>query len=187
MSYNYYCYGQIKNKDGKWVEFSKHPLADNLKYYIDFDEVPECFERTGFGDKIKNDDVADYFKEHFKELGDNWDAYVVPFNKYVEWCDSKIAVCYTKLNAIAKCMGLDVDENIWNSDEVIYTLQERNEGQLSKKSVPIAKFAIIDFYQIVINLEKYTYLRSIAKVFESMEYDSHDWDNEKKSFLIVYM
>lgn len=187
MSYNYYCYGQIKNKDGKWEKFSEHPFADNLKYYIDWDDVPSCFERTGFGGKIKNDDVAEYFKEHFKELGDSYDAYVVSLNKFIEWCDSKISVCYAQLNAIAKCMGLDTDENIWNSDEIVYTLMERNEGQLSKKSVPIAKSAIIDLFRIVMDLDKYQHLRTIASVFESMDYDSQDWDNKNKSFLFVCM
>ena len=187
MSYNYYCYGQIKNKDGKWVEFSKLPFSDNLKYYIEFDDVPDCFERTGFGGKIKNDDVADYFKEHFKELGDGWDAYVVRLNKFIEWCDSNISKCYSQLNTIAKCMGIDTDEDVWKSDEIVYYLQERNESQLGKKSVPVAKSAIIDLYRIVIDLEKYEYLRTLARVFESMNYDAADWTNENKSFLIVCM
>ena len=85
-------------------------------------------------------------------------------------------------------MGLETDENIWKWDnDVVYALQERNEGQLNKKSVPVAKSAIIDIFRILSELEKFIYLRSLANVFESMNYDSNDWNNEKKSFLMVCM
>ena len=192
MSYNWYCYGQIKNdKDDSWKEFSKQPFSDNLKWYIDFDDVPSCFQRVIFdhedNEQLKQD-IAPAFIEEFKgeDAFSCCNAYVVRLDKFIEHFNNKIQSVYSTLSGIFKCMGINEDID-WNGDieECIYCMLSDNEKEMKQKSVPISKTGILEIVRCINNLEKYQYLINIARVFESMAFDSHDYDNTKKSFLMV--
>lgn len=185
MSYNYYCYGQIKDKEGKWVALSEKPLSDNLKYYIDFDDIPDCFERVLWdkSDKAK-EGVAETFAEQFKDIVQYGDAFCVRLDKFISYFQTKAEIVTAKMNGILNCMGIEGDINWYDTDE-IYTLMDRNEGSEKKKSVPVAKSALFEMIRCVIEFNKISYLLNLARTFETMAYDIDDFSNEKKSFLIV--
>lgn len=185
MSYNYYCYGQVKNKDGKWVEFSKKPFADNLKSYIDLDDLPDCFERVLWdGSDRAKEGVADTFVEQFKDTISYGEAFVVRLDKFISHFQNKVEIQIAKLTGMLNCMGIDGEIN-WYDEDAIYNLMERNPQYDKQKSVPIAKSALFELIKCSIELNKLYYLLDIAKVFETMAYDIEDFSNEKKSFLIV--
>ena len=185
VSYNYYCYGQIRDKDGKWVPLSDKPFADNLKYKLDWDEVPDCFERVLWDDSAKaNEGVSDVFAERFKEFARYSDVFVVRLDKFISHFQNMVAIQSAKLSGIMNCMGIEGDINWYDEDE-LYSLKDYNEGSDKQKSVPVAKSALFELIKRVIELNKINYLLDIARVFESMAYDIDDFSNEKKSFLIV--
>lgn len=188
MSYNYYCYGQIKDKDGKWVALSEKPLSDNLKYYIDFDDVPDCFERVLWDQSEKalelGREVIPVFAEQFKDIVKYGDVFYVRLDKFISYFQSKAETLTAKMTGMLNCMGIEGDINWYDTDE-IYTLMDRNEGYEKKKSVPVAKSALFELIKCVIEFNKISYLLNLAQTFETMAYDIDDFSNEKKSFLIV--
>jgi hypothetical protein len=185
MSYNYYCYGQIQDKDGKWIPFSDKPFADNLKYIIDWDEIPDCFERVLWDDSDRaKEGVADVFVERFKDVVSFSDIFVVRLDKFISYFQNQATIQTAKLTGILNCMGIEGNINWYDEDE-LYNLIENNPQSEKQKSIPVAKSALFEIIKSAIALSKINYLLDIAKVFESMAYDCDDFVNEKKSFLIV--
>ena len=189
MSWNYYCYGQIKDKENNWKEFSTQPFSDNLKYYIDFDDVPDVFQRIRFNDTCK-DMIAPHFLEEFKdEEFCHYEGYFVQLDDFNKYYYAKIKSISDKITTIMNCMGLETDgADILDSDS-IWNIYELNEKTIKHKTIPICKSAILDLVKMISELDKYQYLVSMSKVFETMAYteDNTDWKNEKKSFLIVML
>lgn len=186
MSYNYYCYGQVQTKDGKWKEFSKHPFADNLKYYIDFNDLPDCFERVTWSkDDTKVEGIASEIVDRFKDSFSYTEAYLVRLDKYLKYYSNKFSMVKAKIETIIKCMGVEGDINWGELDECIYNLLDLNNKKLDKKTVPISYLAAIELLKCIHEFNMYKYLLDIAKVFETMSYDIDDFSNEKKSFFII--
>lgn len=182
MSYNYYCYGQIQDKDGKWIPFSDKPFADNLKYYINWDDIPDCFERVMWNDSDKAmEGVSNVFAERFKEFATYGDVFLIRLDKFISYFQSMAAIQTAKITGILNCMGIEGEVNLSNED-AIYSLIERNEGAEKQKSIPVAKTALFELIKCMFELNKITYILDIAKLFETMAYDCDDFANEKKSF-----
>lgn len=189
MSYNYYCYGQIENDKGEVVEFSKQPLSDDLKWYIDFEDVPNIFIPVGFDENDADDKkrVAKHFMEEFKECGSYNSSYVVNLKDFIDYYAAKCATVHAKISGIFKAMGIDMGETDICNEDCIYDLYELNENANNKRCIPVSKGSIIELVRCIQELDKYHYLLDMAAVFTSMAYDYKDYDNEKKSLLIVMM
>jgi hypothetical protein len=193
MSYNWYCYGQIKEND-IWKPFSKSPFSGNLKWYINFDtdETPDCFQHVSFNwdaEELKKIGIAQEFIDEFKNDGDLFssgnEAFIVRLDKYIEFYKAKIASVYEKLSTIFKCMGIKEDIEWGDAKESTDALIYDNEKSFSGKSVPISKLGILDIAKAFGELEEYQFLLNLATVFESLAFSIGDYTNENKSFLIV--
>lgn len=189
MSYNWYCYGQtIVN--GEWKALNIKPLSDCLKWYIDFDNVPDCFKYISFKsseEKLKELGVAPEFINEFRinenEVFCSTDAYIVIVKDFIDYFKGKVSEVNSKLSSIFKCMGIDGDIDWGNVEESIYCMNEDNK--LEKKCIPISKLGILEIAKCIEELEKYHYLLNIAHIFETVSYNTDDWQNEKKAFLLI--
>lgn len=190
MSYNYYCYGQIKNEKGEWVEYSKDPFYDGLKHLIDFDEVPECFELIKFEQDSDFDKecVSKYFMEKYSPKDYCYsNGYFVRLDRFIQYYVNKIKIANARLSVIMKCLGIEVNDDMdFNDIETIYEVICNNEEKKnSKTTIPISKTGIYELMKCIAEISKCEQLLGMANVFQSLTYDSFGLDSEKRSFLFI--